>query len=92
MRHRGLETSKSYSDGTTFYLSDYTIGMDVRTAYLAYPANTGRMISLTRESYVQHGVKHFWAFTYDGWYLATDTEGIVYFTKEFTSECYWDNA
>lgn len=85
----GLETSTSYSDRSTFSWSREMCGLEVAADGYAYPSNNGKMVQFTTKTYVLHGGEDLWVFTYNGWNMAADSNGLVYFTKELTDECYW---
>ena len=85
----GLETTASYADRTTFAWWGEMCGIEVGSNGYAYPNNKGGMVEFTTYAYELHEGKSLLAFTYDGWYMASDSEGLVYFTKTLNDECYW---
>lgn len=85
----GLATSEAYADRSTFTWSAEMCGIEVGTDGYAYPSNKGRTVQFTTSTYVLHGGEDLWVFTYNGWHLASDSNGLVYFTKDLIDECYW---
>lgn len=87
--NNGLETTPAYADRTTFGSRRDMCGIEVGSDGFAYPTQNGLLVQFATQTYIHHGEKSLWAFTYDGWYMAADTKGTVYFTKNLTDECYW---
>ena len=88
----GLETTDTYEDCTTFPWHAEMCGIEVGGDGYAYPTNSGKKVEFTTSSYVLQGGGDLYVFTYDGWNMAADPDGLVYFTKELTDECYWETA